>query len=189
MVNTPNGPRLIPVNTLAALQQQQMQQGRRAPVPVGPRPLPNLPSEPSIPSEFSEEAPGAETAPESEPEPELPPEYKAAEGVNYLQRAKAAGVPLSKQKSARKAVRELVEQYASTSDDRWTEITTAAVLSTPSLIDYLSAVGIWAALVEAKTEPNLAVRVVAALKSSGLIPDTIPFTEDDVAAKAKKEDK
>ena len=187
MVNTPNGPRLIPVTALAGLQQQQMQQGRRTLAPVGPRPLPNLPTEPSIPSEFSDTSPEGET--DASPEPELPPEYKAADGVNCLQRAKAAGVPLSKQKSARKAVRELVEQYASTPDDKWTEITTAAVLSTPSLIDYLSAVGIWAALVEAKTEPDLAVRVVAALKSSGLIPDSIPFTEDDVASKAKKEDK
>jgi hypothetical protein len=191
MVNTPNGPRLIPMNALAALQQQQMQPGpRRAPAMVGgmPRPLPNLPAESSIPSEYAEqEAPAPE--PEGPPEPELPPEYKAAEGVNCLGRAKAAGLPLSKQKSARKALRELVEQYGSTAEEKWTEMTTAAVLSAPSIIDYLSAVGIWAALVEAKAEPDLAVRVVAALKGSGLIPDSIPFTEEDVAAKAKKEDK
>jgi hypothetical protein len=189
MVNTPNGPRLIPMNALAALQQQQMQQ--RAPAMAGglPRPLPSLPTESSIPSEYAEqEGPSAEAP--AEPEgPELPPEYKAAEGVNCLGRAKAAGVPLSKQKSARKAVRELVEQYAATSEEKWTEVTTAAVLSAPSLIDYLSAVGIWAALVEAKAEPDLAVRVVAALRASGLIPDSIPFTEEDVAAKAKKEGK
>ena len=180
MVNTPNGPRLIPMNALAALQQQRMQPRERVPVSSGPMALPDLPAEPSIPVEQSvEEVPA---------EPDLPAEYKAAQGADLLTRAKGAGVPLSKQKSARKAIRELVEQYASAPEEKWTEVTTAAVLKTPAIFDYLQAVGVWAALVEAKAEPSLAGRVVAALKASGMIPDTMPFTEDDVAAKAAKKE-
>ena len=97
-------------------------------------------------------------------------------------------MPLSKQRLARKAIRELIEEYASSPEDSWTEKTAGAVMKQPLIIDYLSAVGVWAALVEAKTDPGLSARIVKALKASGMA-DALPFTEEDVAAKAsKKED-
>ncbi len=194
MVQTPNGPRLISVNALAGMANSAPQ---RTPITVPRRPLPDLPTQAMLPPGEREieppSAPPAEAvapvveAPEK-PADDTPPEYAAAEGLQLTSRAREAGVPLSKQRLARKAIRELIEEYTSSPEDSWTEKTAGAVMKQPLIIDYLSAVGVWAALVEAKTDPGLSARIVKALKASGMA-DALPFTEEDVAAKAsKKED-
>ena len=191
MVQTPNGPRLISVNALAGMAGAP----QRTPITVPRRPLPNLPEQGMLPPGATEdeasapvsEAPAPAAAPEK-PADDTPPEYAAAEGLALMGRARDAGVPLSKQRVARKAIRELIEEYASSPEESWTEKTAGAVMKQPLIIDYLSAVGVWAALVEAKTDPGLSARIVKALKASGMA-DALPFTEEDVAAKAsKKED-
>jgi hypothetical protein len=187
MVQTPNGPRLISVNALAGMAGVP----QRTPITVPRRPLPNLPEQGMLPPGATEveasapasEAPAPAASPEK-PSDDTPPEYTSAEGSQLTSRAREAGVPLSKQRVARKAIRELIEEYISSSEETWTEKTTAAILKQPVIIDYLSAVGVWAALVEAKTDPSLAARIVGALKASGMA-DALPFTEEDVAAKAK----
>jgi hypothetical protein len=58
---------------------------------------------------------------------------------------------------------------------------TEALMKEPSIYSYLEAVSIYAALAEAKIEPALAERIVKALRESGMIPETLPFSEEDYA--------
>lgn len=176
-IQTPDGVRLIPASMLAQMQAQQAAQ--KVPVSVvaqqqPKRPVPDLPEEASIPEEES-----SEEESEKDPEDLRSPEYAAGESVNTLKRAKEAKIPLLKQKAARKAIRELGDRLAAAPEDDWMGITTEAIASEFAIYAYIKAVTVYAALAEAKIEPTLAERIVKALKESGMIPDDVPYTEDD----------
>lgn len=205
LVQTPNGPQMIPADALAqmrarqmAQQAQQVQQGPQVPVLGRPRrPMPNLPNEPMIPpgTELAEAAPAPVTAPPAailappiEPEAEIEPTeaeiamsdaYRAGLEVDTMKRAKSAKMTLPKQKVARKAVRELGDKLSKADEAEWMALVTEALMKEMSIFTYLEAVTIYAALAEAKIEPALAERIVKALRESGMIPETLPFDEAD----------
>ena len=205
MVQTPQGPRMISTDALAQLRAQQAAQqaaqqtvAQQGPAPRLRRPIPSLPTEPSVPAVVAEAptappvedsipsmliAPPIEPEAEVEPEPETPmtPEYRAALDVDTMKRAKAAKITLPKQKAARKAVRELGDKLGKADEGEWMALVTEALMKEPSIYSYLEAVSIYAALAEAKIEPALAERIVKALRESGMIPETLPFSEEDYA--------
>jgi hypothetical protein len=206
LIQTPNGPQMIPADALAqmrarqmAQQAQQAQQGPQMPV-LGRtrRPVPELPSEPMIPQGVGpavappDEAPVPTmlVAPPIEPEAEeeaaevdvvVSDAYRAGLDVDTMKRAKAAKMTLPKQKVARKAIRELGEKLGKAEEGEWMALVTEALMKEMSIFTYLEAVSIYAALAEAKIEPALAERIVKALRESGMIPETLPFDEADYA--------
>jgi hypothetical protein len=106
-------------------------------------------------------------------------DFKIAEEVNTLKRAKEAKMPLPKQKAARKAIRELGDKLAKADEAEWSGMVTEAIMTEFAIYTYIKAVSVYAALAEAKIEPSLAERIVKALRESGMIPEDVPFTESD----------
>jgi hypothetical protein len=99
--------------------------------------------------------------------------------VSTLDRAKAAGIKLLKQKKARKAIRSLVEKMQAAPEDDWLVLVTEAITAEVGIYYYMKAVTVNAALSEATDDAELRVRIVKAMRDSGLIPDDVPFDEKD----------
>ena len=109
--------------------------------------------------------------------------------MSTIRRAKAAGMSLSRQKAARKAIRRLAKDLGESPEERWVGLLTAALTAEIEVFHYIRAVSVYAVLAEAQVEAELAERIVAAMKASEMIPEgTIPYDEEDferMAAEAK----
>lgn len=201
-VQTPEGIRMIPASMLSQLQaqQQQAQQREREVIPARrksarePMDLPSegmIPPEPKVkqrPAAPEKKAEQVESPKEAqvntEPEvksdsPYASAEYDSGLEVDYLKRAKEAKMPLPKQKAARKAIRELAAKLEKADEGEWSGLVTEAIASEFAIYNYIKAVSVYAALAEAKTGPQLADRIVKALRESGMIPEDVPYTESD----------
>ena len=99
--------------------------------------------------------------------------------VSTLDRAKAAGIKLLKQKKARKAIRSLVEKMEAAPEDDWLGLVTEAITAEVGIYYYMKAVTVNAALSEATDDADLRGRIIKAMKDSGLIPEDVPFDEKD----------
>lgn len=99
--------------------------------------------------------------------------------VNTLRRSKKAGLSMQDQKKARKAIRDLGTKLGTADEEKWLGIITAAITKEVGIFYYIKAVTVYAALAEAKIEPALAERIVVAMRESGLIPDDVPYDEED----------
>jgi hypothetical protein len=106
-----------------------------------------------------------------------------AREVNTLRRAKAAGMALADQRKARKAIRKLVEDLKKAPEDDWFGLVAAAITEEINVYHYINAVSVYAALAEVRADAGLADRIVKALKESGMIPEDLPYTEADYAAR------
>jgi hypothetical protein len=186
-IQTPQGPKTVPVSALAGI--QQVQTSGIPPVRPAARPQApqmDLPEQGFVPpgsaDEDDEETQVIETALAESEESVAPSPFQEALEVNTLKRAKDAGMPLLKQKKARKAVRALVDRLAKEPEESWDGIVTEAITTEASIFDYIRAVTVYVALAEGGADENLATRVVTALKASGLIPEgVIPYDEADLA--------
>lgn len=193
-IQTPEGIKLIPASVLAQMQAQQrremvraqrQQQAEDAVIDM------DLPDEGMLPArpdeeEEEEEAPTATQAAEEAPADPRSAAYIAGEAVDTMKRARAAKMPLPKQRAARKAIRELGERLTKADESDWLGIVTEAITSEFAIYNYIKAVTVYAALAEAKIEPTLAERIVNALRESGMIPDDVPFSEEDFNRLAEK---
>ena len=168
-IQTPEGIKMVPASMLQQIQQEMADQ-REATFP----PLPDFPIRPP-------DLDGEPTVIDAEAEKVPETDFVQAAKVNTLRRAKEKGLELKDQKKARKAIRKLVEDLRDSDEEKWSEITTTAVTETIEIYAYIKAVGIYAALAEGKADEELTKRIAAALKESGLIPDDIPYTEEEVA--------
>ena len=81
---------------------------------------------------------------------------------------------LAVQKKARIALRGLVQSLASSPSSEWQEQITAAVVQTPQVYEYVQAVTIRAALVEAGASNGLDQQIIEAIDRSGLVPAEVP---------------
>jgi len=118
-------------------------------------------------------------------ESEAPPseaavKLQAGSEVDTIRRAKEAGLPLVKQRKARKAIRVLADKLAVSSKDDWMGLVSDAITTNIDIYHYLRAVTVYAALAEAKISAELAGQIVEALQESGVITsDVLPFDEQD----------
>ena len=146
----------------------------------GPPPLPQgvemeLPDKPFLPPEFTaEEYEGEVGGTVREEATSLP-----TRPVNTLARAQEAGLPLLDQKKARQAMRSLGAKLADSEEDDWLGLVTQAITDEVGIYYYMRAVSVDAALREASSDEELRGRVVRAMKESGLIPEDVPYTEED----------
>lgn len=109
------------------------------------------------------------------------PGYEAATHVNAVRRAKESGMAFSAQRSARKAIRELMPKLEKATSEEWLGVVTNALVKEPAIYDYLKAVSVYVALVEARVDFKLADKTVMEMKKSGMIPDDVPYDEADYA--------
>ncbi len=151
--------------------------GQTSGIPLRPQamqqPQVNLPDQGSVPEDYQGEEEGEEVASE--------PEVAAPEPIDLLARAKAADINLLGQKKARKAIRGLVEKLAASEQEDWLGLITEAITNEVSIYYYIRAVTVHAALDEAGAEDELQQRITIAMRGSDLIPDDVPYSEEDFA--------
>ena len=198
-VQTADGVQLIPEDKVKALQQEQLrrmqQQGVRANVQhvePGQIDLPDAPFRPPgmadgdkneiIPKTRPQPQakPAAEEAPKTEAESLAQSKLAAGAEVDTTKRAQGAGLKLKQQRDARKALRRLAGKLATSDESEWMGIVTGEITANIDVYHYLKAVTVYAALAEAKVDAELAERVVASLKDSGMVPpEVLPYDEED----------
>lgn len=159
-IQTPEGIRMIPASVLARMQ-ADMQDDDMV--------LPDLPMRPPGPPGEQFEHPVPTPPPREEP-------------VNTLRRAKEAGLDLTQQRGARRALRELAGKLASAPEEEWLGLITLALTEAIDIYHYIRAVTVEAAFAETQADSGLVGKVIAAMKESGLVPEEVPYTEADFAA-------
>jgi hypothetical protein len=98
-----------------------------------------------------------------------PPEVLAA----FRAEPSPVALDLGIQKKARKALRVLVHDVAGASSSDWAGIITARVVQTPEILEYVRAVTIRKALIEAGASNGLDTQIIQAIDESGLVPADI----------------
>lgn len=174
-LQTEDGVRMVPSGTpmprrmIQPVQQQQ--------------PDIQLPDAPSIPKESP-----VPSNPVAKPPSEVETKLQIASTVNAIGRAKAAGIPLIDQKNSRKAIKELIAKLDASPETEWMGLVSEALIKSPKAFEYLKAVTVYVALAEAKVSPELAARIVKALRESNMVPPgELPFDEAELEALQVKE--
>lgn len=83
------------------------------------------------------------------------------------------GVPLSVQRAARVAIRQLISQLRTTPGEEWMQIVTAVLAGVPEVLPYLGAVGVSAALREGGASEEMLAQVLEGVRqgqAAGLVP-------------------
>ena len=192
-IQTPEGVKMISADALAQLQAQRARGGIPTHQPPADDFQPDLPTSGFTPEmdeldelDEDDETPQAaqprRAAPASAPGFAVEPsaELLAAAEVNTVKRAKVAGMKFSAQRTARRALRDLIPRLEAATEDEWVGVITEAIVKQPVIYEYLKTVTVYAALAEAKVAPEVVERTVEAMKKSGLIPDDVPYDEADL---------
>jgi len=179
--NLPPGAQMSPVPGYPGMMAVTMPQGAgpNALVPASGNALSQQPVEdeqPDMGFDFGEGTPDedqvddpeqqAEPEPEPEPEPEAP---------SIMQVATEAGLSMPTQKRARKALRVLVRKLSGTKQEDWFGHIANAIQNEIGIYHYVKAVTVRAALLEGGANDELAVRVMDAMRESGMIPADVEY--------------
>ena len=89
--------------------------------------------------------------------------------------AAAAGMNLKAQKAARMGLRSLVKKVSAAEEEKWEELIASAIMQEVSIYHYVNAVTVKAAMLEGGADEALATRVMAAMRTSELVPKDIPY--------------
>jgi hypothetical protein len=120
---------------------------------------------------------------EQQPEPAPAPEEEQ-KPVNQAERlmeaATDAGLAMPTQRKARKAIRGLVRKLTASKEEDWFGVIAAAIQNEIGIYHYVKAVTVRAALLEAGADAEFAMRVIDAMRSSGMIPADVPYEEGDL---------
>jgi len=152
-----------------------VQQARPAPRPL-PAPPPDMPQQ---------RAPQREAVAVEEPLPPFPDvsEIEQAAPVaappSLSEVAKAAGMTLKQQKSARIALRSLLKQMQNAEEEKWEELIGTAIMGEISIFHYVKAVTVRAAMIEAGADEAFTTRVIAAMRQSSLVPEDLPYGDEN----------
>lgn len=84
-------------------------------------------------------------------------------------------LPLSTQKNARKALRQLAVNLPHKADEEWEEIITMAIVNEPAIYHYCQAVSVLYALRETGANEEMINKIVYALQQSELVPDDLNY--------------
>jgi len=95
--------------------------------------------------------------------------------ITPTQYATQAGLDLATQKTARIGIRNLVQQLATHSDDKWVGLITQALTQEVNIYHYIKAVTVKTALLETGANMPLAQRIMATMKVSGLVPTDLSY--------------
>lgn len=205
-VQTPEGIKLIPADTVINAQNQThspapQSHPRRvnpqAQVHPAPQPTPvnldDLPKAPFIPpDQVAQEEEAKAKVPEAElprVSPEVLKKIEEAKSINPIKRAKAAGFTVVQQKKIRADLKVLLKKLeGAKSQEEWPGIVTEALIKTPDIYNYLNALTVYGALVEARLDPVKIELVVKSLKESEMVPQgSLLFDEADYAKRVEEE--
>ncbi|MBU6180198.1 MAG: hypothetical protein KGR69_11070, partial [Verrucomicrobia bacterium] len=95
--------------------------------------------------------------------------------ANLSEQAAAAGLNLKAQKAARTGLRNLVKKVAAAEEEKWEELIAAAIMQEINIYHYVNAVTVRAGMLEAGASEELAARVMAAMRSSEMVPKDLPY--------------
>ena len=114
--------------------------------------------------------------PQMQAPPQIPPQptQPAQEAPEEPSKPKIT-IDLKVQRSARKALRQLVGDLQSSPSDLWDELITTSITNEFSIYHYCNAASVSYALEEAGAPKELAVEVIKRLKASPLVPDDLQY--------------
>lgn len=180
--NLPPGAQMAPVPGYPGMMAVTLPQGAgpNALVPAGANALaaqdqqPAEDEQPDMNFDFGEGTPDEEQVeePEQQAEPEPEPEPEAP---SIMQVATEAGLSMPTQKRARKALRVLVRKLSGTKQEDWFGHIANAIQNEIGIYHYVKAVTVRAALLEGGANDDLAVRVMDAMRESGMIPADVEY--------------
>jgi hypothetical protein len=116
-----------------------------------------------------------EAMPAPEAEQEAQQERVPTQAERMTEAATDAGLSLQTQKKARKALRALTRKLATADENDWQGHIATSISQEFSIYHYVKAVTVKAALLEAGADEALALRVINAMQSSGMVPDDVPY--------------
>jgi hypothetical protein len=87
--------------------------------------------------------------------------------------AKAAGMSMSDQRNARKALRTLVKKLRNSDEEKWEDLVTSALIAELNIFSYIMAVNAKVAITEAGADPELCTKIINALKTSAKLAETL----------------
>lgn len=163
----------------------------RQPIPQIPQyvtmPDPRVQAAQPVPQPPPPQAPPEEVEEEIEDdEPDLTP-YEAGKAVDTLARAKEAGISLLTQRKCRKTLTKLSEALREIDLDSEEGVedvvgkVSAAVMTTPELLDYINAVTVYAAFAETGADEELCDKIVDFMRESEMVPEDMIYDEEDYA--------
>ena len=171
----PAGAQMMPVAGMPGMMAVQMPAGTSM-VPAGTPQQSGLLEDVIYNEPFPEAS--AEEAPEETEEQQVTeePEAPAVEPEKMtIQSATEAGLTMATQKRARKAIRTLVRKLTGTKETEWQGLIATAISNEIGIYHYVKAVTIRAALLEGGADEELAQRVMAAMRESGMIPSDVEY--------------
>jgi hypothetical protein len=171
----PPGAQMMPVAGMPGMMAVQMPAGTSM-VPAGTPQQGGLLEDVIYNEPFPE--PSAEEATEEGGEQQVTeePEAPVVEPEKMtIQSATEAGLTMATQKRARKAVRTLVRKLTGTKETEWQGLIATAISNEIGIYHYVKAVTIRAALLEGGADEELAQRVMAAMRESGMIPSDVEY--------------
>jgi hypothetical protein len=87
--------------------------------------------------------------------------------------AKAAGMSLTDQRNARRALRKLVKKLAASENEKWEDLVTSALMEELGIFSYIMAVNAKVAITEAGADSEHCTAIINALKTSGKLKETL----------------
>jgi hypothetical protein len=171
----PAGAQMMPVAGMPGMMAVQMPAGTSM-VPAGTPQQSGLLEDVIYNEPFPEAS--VEEAPEETEEQQVTeePEAPVVEPEKMtIQSATEAGLTMATQKRARKALRTLVRKLTGTKETEWQGLIATAISNEIGIYHYVKAVTIRAALLEGGADEELAQRVMAAMRESGMIPSDVDY--------------
>ncbi len=100
---------------------------------------------------------------------------QVAQSQKKVQSKPKIDLPLSTQKNARKALRQLAVTLPNTPQDDWEEIITMSIVNEPAIYHYCQAVSVLYALRETGSNDEMINKIVYALQQSSLVPNDLNY--------------
>lgn len=150
------------------------------------------------PAQHVNPTPTPAAAPKSQPEVSPVPneevrEKSPAKTVITLKRAKERGISILEQKKARKVIITLLDKMKDTPEAELETLIMETAFANPRVLEYIDAITVEAALVEAEVDPADAAKFIALMKknpiSAGLTFDEADFDRRSEREKKEKADK
>ena len=140
---------------------------KRAALPA--RELPMLPPNMQMMQQFYAQQPAPAPPPPMEPNLGVAEPPRQAPQINLTFEVQRAG---------RAGIRDLVSQLGSTAKEQWESVITVALMQNGSIYDYIQAVSVAYALVEAGANEDFADQIIEALIESPLVPEDLNYGFD-----------
>ncbi len=163
---------------------------QRPPQQYIPGPTPQQPAQRVLPPPVPQAQPAPRPAQrepvmvEAAPAPVVEAAPPPAEIASTSSLAQKAGLGLRSMKAARLGMRVLVKRIAAAEEEKWEELIGSAILTEINILHYARAVTVKRAMLEAGADEALALRVIAAMRASSMVPQDMEYGDDNESTAA-----